>query len=168
MGGTIWRAVKGYEGEYEVSNTGRVRSRKTGHCQEMKLKYNRYTGYNYVILFRKGDSKTRSVHRLVAEVFVPNPNGYPAVNHKDEVKTNNNASNLEWCTQQYNNIYSKHKRYKKINVFTPEGELLATFESGVFLADFLGVSKGAVTNALKGKNTSCAGFVLKYAKEESQ
>lgn len=161
-----WRPVSGYDGEYEVSDDGRVLSRKNGHLHEMALKHNRFTGYEYVILFRKGKSRTRSVHRLVAEAFIPNPNGYPEVNHINEVKTDNRVSNLEWCDSAYNSNYSKHRRYKRVNAFTPEGTLAATFESRTIAANFLGVSKSAVTKAINGATASCCGFVLTDAKGE--
>lgn len=157
-----WKPVDGYEGMYEVSNKGDVRSRKTGHYRLLKPKFNRTTGYMYIILSNGIKPKTFPVHRLVAEAFIPNPNSLPFVNHKDEDKTNNVAENLEWCTPGYNTEYSKHKRFKRVSVFLPEGQKVATFESVTFAANFLGVGKGALVNALKEKTSSCAGFVVKY------
>lgn len=158
-----WRDVQGYEGMYEVSNTGRVRSRKTGHIHELKLKHNQYTGYDYIILHKDNRGITRSVHRLVAVAFVPNPDNLPVVNHIDECKTNNFADNLEWCTQKYNNDYSSYKRRKRVEVLTPEYETVAIFSSEFIAAEFLGVTKGAVCSALRGFNGSCKGFLLRYA-----
>ena len=164
MGEPHWKPISGYGGEYEVSDDGAVRSRKTHHVRELALKHNRFTGYDYVNLHKNGKSVTRSIHRLVAEAFIPNPNGCPEVNHINEVKTDNRVSNLEWCDRAYNNNYSKHRRYKRVNALTPEGELIATFESRTIAANFLGVSKSCVTNAINGTNGSCCGFILQDAR----
>ena len=109
-----WRDIKGYEGKYQVSNLGRVRSlnfNKTGKIKE--LSYAKRRGYLGVTLFKDKKPKTFAVHRLVAEMFIPNPNNYPQVNHKDENKLNNNVENLEWCTVLYNNCYGT--RLKKVS-----------------------------------------------------
>lgn len=161
----IWRPIDGYDGDYEVSSHGEVRSRKTGHYRKMALKFNRFTGYYYVILGYNGESKTHSVHRLVANAFLPNPNCLPIVNHKDENKTNNCVSNLEWCTEKYNTEYSAHSHCKKVDAFTPDGEYVATFNSVNAAAMFLGVTKAAVSMAAKGDRSSCAGFILKLKEE---
>ena len=159
-----WRPIVGYEGDYEVSSDGRVRSRKTGHSREMKPKHNRFTGYDYVILSKGGKSKTFSIHRLVAVAFIPNPSSLPQVNHKNEIKTDNRVTNLEWCTPAYNSNYSKEKKYKGVSIYDPEGRLVATFSSCSIAADFLGVTKGAIANALSGVNGTCRGFELRPAK----
>lgn len=106
-----WKDVVGYEGLYEVSNLGNVRSlnwRNKGITKNLVLnKHNR--GYMQVSIGKRGETKTYVVHRLVALAFLDNPNGFTQVNHKDEDKTNNNVENLEWCTASYNVRYSmKH------------------------------------------------------------
>ena len=97
-----WRAVPGYEGLYMVSNIGNVKSL-------IKNKIIKYfinkKGYRLVSLSKNGIIKKFSVHRLVAQAFIPNPDNLPQVNHKDEDKTNNNVDNLEWCDAKYNNNY---------------------------------------------------------------
>ena len=115
----IWKAIEGYEGLYEVSNTGKVRSldrrifAKLGsktwkfvdiHGTIVKQSPNR-DGYLRVMLSKKNKSIDYFVHRLVAAAFVDNPNGYSEVNHKDEDKSNNYMTNLEWCSRRYNNMY---------------------------------------------------------------
>ena len=105
-----WRPVKGYEGLYEVSNFGRVKSLNYNHTGKEKIlkPFKRKDGYLQVILCRNGKGKMFSVHRLVASAFLPNPNNLPQVNHKDEVKTNNCVSNLEFCDCKYNINYGSH------------------------------------------------------------
>lgn len=98
----IKRPVKGYEGLYEVTNTGLVYGCKSGVFLSPK---SRKDGYLEVNLWRNGVGTSHLVHKLVAEAFVPNPNYFPQINHKDENKSNNNADNLEWCTAKYNSRY---------------------------------------------------------------
>lgn len=99
-----WKPVKGYEGLYEISNFGRVKSLKFGKEKILKS-YKNKGGYLFVILCINGKCKAFKVHRLVAEAFLPNPEGFEQVNHKNEVKTNNCVENLEWCTPKYNSNY---------------------------------------------------------------
>ena len=115
----IWRPVVGYEGLYEVSNTGRVRSLD----RYVKCDYERYRlhkgkilspgkdkdGYLFVVLSCNGKHKTITVHRMVAEAFIPNPYNLPQVNHRNEDKTNNRVDNLEWCNAKYNSNYGSRK-----------------------------------------------------------
>lgn len=95
-----WKSIKGFEGLYEVSDLGRVRSIKSDTILKGELLH----GYKRVALFNEKYKKV-FVHRLVADAFIPNPDGLPQINHKDEDKTNNCVDNLEWCTSKYNMNY---------------------------------------------------------------
>ena len=97
----IWKDVVGYEGYYEVSNNGRVRNVRSGHILSPGVSQ----GYHYVVLCRHGERRNKQVNRLVAEAFIANPEKYPIVNHKNEIKIDNAVDNLEWCTYSYNNTY---------------------------------------------------------------
>lgn len=102
-----WRQVDGYNGRYEISSYGRLKSyaqdRSNGKIKDGNLDKK---GYLSVLLYDgNGNSKWRKMHRLVAETFIPNPDNLEQVNHKDEDKTNNSVSNLEWCTNDYNMHY---------------------------------------------------------------
>ena len=108
MENLIWKPVVGYEGLYEVSNTGLIKSLNCYNYKEPHLLKlgKRPDGYLSVGLSKNNVTKTKTVHRLVAEAFIPNPNNLEMVNHKDEDKTNNHADNLEWCSRSYNQLYS--------------------------------------------------------------
>lgn len=106
----IWRDIEGYEGKYQVSNLGRIKSLKNRHGYREKILKQLLThhGYKQVMFCDKNNGKKDKrymVHRLVAEAFIPNPENYPIINHKDENRTNNRVDNLEWCTYKYNSNY---------------------------------------------------------------
>lgn len=116
----IWKPVVGFEGFYEVSDHGEIKS-----LRSMKIRkpiFNSQNGYNALVLSGDHFKKTMYVHRIVAEAFVENPKNYGFVNHKDENKLNNVVSNLEWCTKAYNNTYNEKTQRccKKIIQIDPE------------------------------------------------
>ena len=97
-----WKKIPGYEGLYEVSNMGNVRNVRRNKLLRLSKTNNRYIR---VSLCKNGIKTGLTVHRLVAEAFIPNPDNLPEVNHKDEDKTNNRVENLEWCDHKYNMNY---------------------------------------------------------------
>ena len=143
----IWKDIEGYEGRYQVSNLGRVRSVPREWDQLNRhgtLSHYRTEGSIIKPLFLKGyitvglrsdpsHFKRIPVHRLVAQAFIQNPDGLPQVNHKDEDKTNNRADNLEWCTAKYNaNFGTRPHRIGKahskgIGKYDLQGHLVSTF-----------------------------------------
>ena len=111
----IWKDIKEYEGLYQISNLGNLISIKHNRIKSIVVRKNQR--YLRVNLWKNGKYKTFSIHRLVAESFLPNPNNFPVVNHKDGNKLNNKADNLEWCTQSHNVKESYKLGLQK--VFTP-------------------------------------------------
>ena len=107
-----WRIIDGYEGVYEVSNTGLIRNAK-GEIKKSQTKKGSHTNYKEISLWKDGKNKRFLVHRLVASAFLPNPNNYPIINHKDENGTNNCVENLEWCDHKYNAKYNKYPEKPK-------------------------------------------------------
>ena len=106
----IWKDIKDYEGLYQISNLGNVKSLKTNSI----LKPSRARKYIGVNLYKNKVVKTRTIHRLVAEHFLSNPENKPCVNHLDEDVTNNNVENLQWCTYKENNNYGNHNVRKYV------------------------------------------------------
>lgn len=95
-----WRIIEGYP-NYSVSNTGIVINTKKNKMMSIYIR----KGYCHVKLSTHNKAAQKKVHRLVAEAFIPNPNNYDCINHKDENPLNNNVENLEWCNHSYNNTY---------------------------------------------------------------
>ncbi len=151
----IWKDVRGYEGSYQVSNFGRVKSLGRYKENHSKLQYiperiktlheridkGKQTGYLVTILYKNNNGKNCYVHRLVAEAFVPNPENKQTVNHINGDKHDNRAENLEWNTYQENNIHAyktglndeKHRRNCKgsivVKQLTLDGKLIAVYPS---------------------------------------
>ena len=177
MNKEIWKDVKGYEGLYQISNLGRVKSLRYNKSQKEKiLKAGSGThGYQLVVLCKKGKHKTTLIHRAVAYTFIPNPNNFPDVNHKDENKSNNCVENLEWCTKKYNQNYGN--RNKKCSEIM--GKQVEVFKDGISFGLFKSVRElekkslklfgtilfhGAISLVCNGKQVEYKGFTVKYIK----
>ena len=164
-----WKAIAGYEELYEVSDQGRVKSLKFGKEKILKpLKHP--CGYLQVNLWKDGHIKNTYVHRLVAEAFIPNPSNLETVNHKDEVKTNNAANNLEWMSRADNNNYgTRNKRVgeafsKQVQMFDKyTGELLATFPSLHEAKRVTGIYQSNISECCNGKRKSSGGYKWRYS-----
>ena len=160
-----WKEIAGYEGLYQVSNLGRVKSLKYGKEKILKPRKT-HNGYLKVGLYKDWHRKYLFVHRLVAEAFIPNQNNLETVNHKDEVKTNNVASNLEWMSIGDNNNYGTHNKRvaeslsKKVQMFDKStGELLATFPSTREAERVTGIANQSISKCCKGKLKSSGGYI---------
>lgn len=187
-----WKPVVGYEGYYEVSNTGLVKSvdRIVHHSRTferfqrgnlLNIRTNSTGHYSTVYLSKENKKKHAKVHRLVAEAFIPNPNNYPEVNHKDENKNNNDVSNLEWCTKKYNNNYgtknirgAAHRNYKviaeknskKVCQLSLTGEIVNQWASLSEIHRELGYSQGNVSMCCNGKFKTMYGYQWKWSNEQ--
>ena len=145
----IWKDVKNYEGLYQVSNLGRVRSLDVRTYQKNKFGKFKYVlhkgkilkiqkqrnGYFTIDLHMNGKFERKIIHRLVAETFISNPNNYQYINHKDSNTSNNRVDNLEWCTQKYNIKYAYDfgnkipPNMRSVNQIDENGKITATFIS---------------------------------------
>ncbi|AQS10599.1 NUMOD4 motif protein [Clostridium saccharobutylicum] len=173
----MWKDIKGYKGLYKVSNLGRVKNIKRNKLLKLQLQKD---GYLRVGLYDKNvNYSTKKVHRLVAEVFISNPNNYKCVNHKDENKSNNNADNLEWCTHHYNNSYgSRGKRISKTMlkkyksnplshrhrpvICITTGEKFTTTKAA---GERYGLIPSYITAMCKGQLKQANGYKFKYLEE---
>ena len=121
----IWKDIKDFEGLYQISNLGRIKSLldNKGKKREIIRKPRKAkNGYLYLNLWNNGKYKTVKIHRLVAEYFIDNVNELPVVNHIDGNKLNNSANNLEWCTYKQNTIHAyKNGLLKSTNFFKKRG-----------------------------------------------
>lgn len=167
-----WRDVPGYDGLYQVSDRGRVYRVDRGHHMAGMCNHD---GYRIVTLCKDGKQCKVFVHRLVAAVFVPNPDNKPEVNHKDGNKANNMASNLEWCTRLENvrhacatGLRSKEQYRARAlaasmktrrKVRRSDG---AIFDSVTEAAQSIGKTCAAVYNVMRGLRLSAGGYSFEY------
>lgn len=161
-----WKPVVGFEDYYAVSDMGNVKSLRSGRL--LKQRINSRSGYCYVVFSVKAKRKTMKVHRLVAKAFCKNPHGHQLVNHKDENKTNNCASNLEWCTAKYNSNYGNAiakainsrisngntRKIIAVNIYTREKKKYLTRHE---CARDLGISPQSIRQFLNGKYLNRSG-----------
>lgn len=166
----IWKDIKDYEGLYQVSNLGRVKSlaNRSNHKKELILKQHKYKGYYKVNLCKNGKRKLCSVHRLVAEAFIQNPENLPCVNHKDENKLNNCIENLEWCTHGYNNSYGTRlervfkKLSKKVLQYDLNGNFIKEYSSVSEAAKYVNGSAANICSVISGRYRYAYGSLWKY------
>ena len=175
----IWKDIEGYKGLYQVSNLGNVKSlnRVVIDKNNRTLSINGKTlkpkssccGY-YCVDFGKGKNKrNKLVHRLVAETFIPNPNNYPCVNHKDENKHNNEVENLEWCTYKYNRNYGNaNKIYtealgKRVKQIDKNGNVIKIYPSIHTASREIGNKTASnISKCCLGKRNFVKGFRWEY------
>lgn len=180
-----WRDIQGYEGLYQVSNLGRVRSCDRFIWAEHNKSYSLWkskimnpilkgTGYMHIGLYKEGKRTYFGVHRLVAKALIPNPNNLPQVNHKDESRSNNIATNLEWCTAKYNANYGGHnerisksmtnrKAQSKPTVqYSLDGKVIARYPSASEASRQTGIHQATISSCCLGISKKTNGYIFRY------
>lgn len=158
-----WKIIKDYE-NYEVSDSGLVRNRKTG--RELKGLDNR--GYLRVCLYKYDKQTFKSIHRLVAETFIPNPDKKPEVNHINEIKCDNRIENLEWMTSKENMNYGNRSKRQAVSKSKPiiviyRDNTYEYYPSATICAEELGLWKGNINSVIKGRRKTAGGLRFEYA-----
>jgi hypothetical protein len=172
----IWIDIPGYEGLYQVSNTGKIKSfSKNAPPSGRVLKTSTSRGYVWVRLFDKNKKyKNILVHRVVAKAFVPNPNNYKEVNHKDENKQNNNADNLEWCSRAYNMSYGTARfrqgmsASRSVEQITMEGIPVALYYSVSAAARINDIDSSSILKCCKHQREYVGGYRWRFADSSDQ
>lgn len=159
-----WLDIENFEGLYQISDKGDIRNIKSGRILIPKLTKK---GYNTICLSNKGIKYNFQVHRLVANAFIPNPNNYHCVNHKDENKLNNSVENLEWCTHSYNTNYGTCiERYstknKKSIQQLKDGVLVNEFASAIDAEKQYGFCRSSISQCCNGIIKSYKGFQFRF------
>lgn len=150
----IWKDIEGYEGYYQVSNEGRVRSLR----RENILKPSNNRGYKYVVFSVENKRNTKKVHRLVAEAFIPNPQNKPYIDHINTIKDDNRAENLRWCTPKENSnneLTIEHSlghitHRNTVYQYALDGELIRTYDSALEAARINGYRQSAISKCCVG------------------
>lgn len=174
-----WRDIPSLEGRYQASPIGRIRSILSNGTTNVRVLTNLkdgYVGFSYLL---NGKVKSMSVHRAVALAFIPNPNNYPYVNHKDEGKRNNCVENLEWCTAKYNTNYgTRNSRVsvvlKSLNLKRKNAKAVVKLHkhTKAVLAEYRSIddavadcglsTRSHVSECCAGKRKSAHGFIWRY------
>lgn len=171
----IWKDIEGYDGLYQVSSYGRVRSldRITNYANGekhlwkgriLKPAKNR-DGYLTCVLYKNGKTENKNLHRLVAQAFILNPDNLPQVNHKDENPSNNHVENLEWCTQAYNNCYGTRLKKLSMSVLQIDintGRVISDYPSTMEAERQLNISNSNISACCNGKRKTAGGFKWCY------
>lgn len=171
----IWKDIKGFEGLYQVSNYGQIKSLKWNHSNTIKLlTLTNNQGYMRTYLFKDKIKYSKYVHDLVAEAFIPNPNHYTEVNHIDENKENNFYLNLEWCNKKYNSNYGNRNKLisqnsamlRPILQYDLGDNFIKEYPCIISAVKELGIRSSGISNCCAGRYSQSGGYKWKYKEEK--
>ena len=179
----VWKDIEGYEGLYQISNLGNVKSLRYQGRDEAKVltpKCNNM-GRLWVELRKHGEARQYLIHRLVAFAFIPNPEDYPQINHIDENPKNNIVDNLEWCTGEYNiraylsnhperkrKQWSDTPKYnchmgKKVHQLSKDGEFVRAWANPIEVVNANGWNEWSIIQCCKGARKTAYGYIWRFA-----
>lgn len=168
----IWKDIKDYEGLYQVSNCGNIRSMKRNIILKPSINHK---GYLQVVLYKNNISKTKRIHRLVAENFILNLQNKPQINHIDGNKRNNNLNNLEWCTNSENQKHAfanklqkdisgkNNPKARKINQYDKNNNFIKQWDCIKDISINLKIHYSSIIRCCNGTYKTCKGFIWRYA-----
>lgn len=171
IGGIVmekWKVMKEHN-NYEISNYGKVRNKKTGRIRKTTINNK---GYEQIIVYINKKPKTYYIHRLVASNFIENPNNYKEVNHLDENKLNNNVNNLEWCNGEYNLHYgtrvnrilkTKEPTFKQIIQKDRHGNIIKIWKNIIEIQKNTKFNKQCIHYCCSGRLKTSGGYIWEYA-----
>ena len=166
----IWKDIKGYKDLYQISNLGRIKSLYALHNGKILKPQKQKNGYFTIDLHRNGKFKRKTIHKLVAEAFIPNVNNYKYINHKDSDISNNKADNLEWCTQKYNIKYAYDfgnkipPHMKSVNQIDINGKVIATFISIQEAGRKTNIKSANISKCCRNLRNKAGGYQWAYTK----
>ena len=174
----IWKDIVGYEGLYQISNLGNVRSLNYNHTGKVGILKGGYNPAGYrIVLFNTADKGKNyfTIHRLVAQTFIPNPENKPCIDHINGDRSDNRVENLRWVTQEENQNFplaKKNKSQSQINdskksktvlqLDINTGEVINEFPSGKEVERQLGLDQAHISACCNGKARSAGGYIWKY------
>lgn len=182
----VWKDIKNYENLYQISNLGNIKNIKKNKL--IKPFISKSTKYLQIDLCKYGIKKRYSIHSLVCNAFISNPNNYKYINHKDENKLNNNANNLEWCTQKYNCNYGsrnqkigeksrqrKHTKEAKEKIsnalsktilqYGKDNNFVKEWKNAYEVKRELNISNSSINECCNKKRKTAGGYIWKYKME---
>ena len=162
-----WKDIDDYEGLYQISNLGKIKSTKRQGTNG-GMKKPSYDKNNYLVvgLIKNGFKKTFKVHRLVAQAFIPNPNNYKEINHIDGNKENNVSSNIEWCNRKQNCIHRtkilKKGNVKKVGQYDINNNIIKVWSSITEASKKLKIDDSCICDCCRGNLKTAGGYVWRY------